>query len=62
MKFSTHTGLVIENEDGIVRIYSPHEMERAKVLFEGDEVGCQREYDKWVSHYTERAKVEVASA
>ena len=64
--FDTHTGLTIDKakqDDGswLVRIYSAHEMERAKALYSGaDETAAQREYAKWVKHYEERAKVESA--
>ena len=60
----THTGLTITKAkaaDGswLVKIASPHEPERAKVLYMGmDERAAQREYARWKSHYEERQKVE----
>ncbi len=66
--FETHTGLIInkeKTEDGgwLVRIYSIHEMERAKTLYSGpSEVDAQREYAKWKKHYEERAEVEKSAS
>ncbi len=66
--FETHTGLVLnkykrDDEKWTVRIYSDHEMTRAKTLYLGDdETAAQREYAKWKKHYEERAEVEKSAS
>ena len=67
-EFTTHTGLVLQkskrdDEKWTVRLYSDHEMERAKTLYLGDdETAAQREYAKWKKHYEDRAEVEKSAS
>jgi hypothetical protein len=67
--FETHTGLVLRKDkrpvdsQWIVTIMAPHEPERLKTLYLGDdETAAQREYAKWKKHYEERAEVEVSAS